>query len=246
MTDLSPETRSAIDAAREQQGPSDEARQRMRSKLAATMGVAFALPLGAGLARTALAKLAATSITTKLIVATVVVASSAIAVRQVQHRPSAPAPVATPLRTERAHRASAAPPSAPLSAVTITQDPVTTDDARATVVSDAAVPSAVERPRPRPSMVEREASLIARADRALRDGQPASALVLVDEHRAQFSRGQLSRERDALEVLALCAIGRPSRAQQAMIRIETHALSPSLQQRLASSCAASNSASPNP
>jgi len=61
-------------------------------------------------------------------------------------------------------------------------------------------------------MVERETALVARDNRALRDGQPASALVLLDEHRAQFSNAQLTHERVALEVLSLCAVGRPSRA----------------------------------
>jgi len=53
-----------------------------------------------------------------------------------------------------------------------------------------------------------EARSILRAKRALDDGHPTAALVELEAHERVYPHGTLSEERDALRVLALCAVGR--------------------------------------
>lgn len=59
-----------------------------------------------------------------------------------------------------------------------------------------------------------EIALMARARRALRRGDPARALALLDEHAEHFPRGQLRRDREASRVTALCALGQPNDAKK--------------------------------
>lgn len=66
-----------------------------------------------------------------------------------------------------------------------------------------------------------ETALLARAQRALRSGDPSAALPIIDEHAARFPRGELAQERDAARVFALCAMKHTPearRAQQQFLR----------------------------
>ncbi|WAS91575.1 hypothetical protein [Nannocystis punicea] len=56
-----------------------------------------------------------------------------------------------------------------------------------------------------------EMALLQEARAALRAGQPAAALDLLDRHAASFAGGGLAEERQALRVQALCAAGDPAR-----------------------------------
>ena len=52
-----------------------------------------------------------------------------------------------------------------------------------------------------------ELSLLARAQRALREDDPRTALTIVQEHTARFPEGSLQEERSGIEALARCLLG---------------------------------------
>ncbi|NVB78489.1 MAG: hypothetical protein HOV81_08865 [Kofleriaceae bacterium] len=58
-----------------------------------------------------------------------------------------------------------------------------------------------------------EARILARAQTALRDGQPARALRDIDRHQAKFPRGALAEERERLAIETLLALGRRDTAE---------------------------------
>jgi hypothetical protein len=59
-----------------------------------------------------------------------------------------------------------------------------------------------------------ETQLLARAQRALRNGKPAVALPLIEQHATAYPEGALAQERDAARVLALCALQRSNEARR--------------------------------
>jgi hypothetical protein len=58
-----------------------------------------------------------------------------------------------------------------------------------------------------------EARILARAQTALRDGNPARALRDIDRHQAKFPRGVLAEERERLAIETLLALGRRDAAE---------------------------------
>jgi hypothetical protein len=82
-----------------------------------------------------------------------------------------------------------------------------------------------------------ELALLGKARAALRAGDGSRALTLLDEHARTFVGGQLSAERQAVRILALCSLGRTSDARAVANQFfHQHPHSP-LTQRVASSCA---------
>lgn len=73
----------------------------------------------------------------------------------------------------------------------------------------AAVPSA--------SDVQAELALLARAQRALREGKAEQALAVAREHARDFESGALSEERAAIEAIATCRLGRGVDAARAFL-----------------------------
>jgi hypothetical protein len=71
------------------------------------------------------------------------------------------------------------------------------------------------------STAKDELLLLQRARKAMRSGQPASCLTLLDEHEAQFPKSRFGRERDATRVAALCKAGREGQATVAAKRYVT-------------------------
>lgn len=82
-----------------------------------------------------------------------------------------------------------------------------------------------------------ELQLIRSAQQALRDGEPARALPMLATHASRFPSGTLRDERMMLQVLARCSLGEVAAARE--IKVELERLSPdsSHLQRLANSCA---------
>ncbi len=66
-----------------------------------------------------------------------------------------------------------------------------------------------------PATVAAEAELLRQADGAVKAGQPARALALLDEHAARFPNGILIEEREAERIVVLCALGRTDEARAA-------------------------------
>jgi hypothetical protein len=72
-----------------------------------------------------------------------------------------------------------------------------------------------------------EIALLRDARHALRGGQPAEALALLDEHARRFPSGALAEDRAAERVFALCALGDVAQARAEGVRfLATHARSP--------------------
>lgn len=87
------------------------------------------------------------------------------------------------------------------------------------------------------STLERETRLIAGADSALRDGDAARALALLDEHARLFPQGWLASDRAGERVLVLCGLGQHEHAiREAEAFLRGRAPSP-LTRRIAGSCA---------
>ncbi|MBL8678736.1 MAG: hypothetical protein JNK05_06205 [Myxococcales bacterium] len=93
------------------------------------------------------------------------------------------------------------------------------DDAQApSVVASAADAAVSARPAIAQDTLVEEQRLLDRARGALASGDHDGARSALARHRQRFSRGQLSMERDALEVRALLAAGRADEARAAASR----------------------------
>lgn len=204
MTDLSPEARAIVDAARAAEHPS--AADKLRIQAAVAAGIAAGAAGTASAAGAASATGAASGAGLGKL-ALVVAIAGAIGTggawlggafdrpdeRELQLRP---APAAE-LRVERAQ-----PPAPPIAAP-----------------EPAAVAAPDPDPKPRrpraspPGSIDQELALMFTARKALRDGDAAAALAALDEHAQTFPRGQTIQERESLRVLALCAAGRTDEAR---------------------------------
>jgi hypothetical protein len=72
----------------------------------------------------------------------------------------------------------------------------------------AAPPAPTSAPAPvSETTIADELALLAKAQRALRDGRASAALGLVQQHALRFPEGALQEERDGIEVLAHCMLG---------------------------------------
>lgn len=203
---LSSRARAILRAGRAAHTPTAEEQARVRTSLEARLGAAalFSAPahppgaesgggsLGSGAAVTA------SSISKLAVVAVLAAGSAAGVVALRRHVPPAPALI------------QAAPP-APLES----PPPV--------LESESPLPTAPA-PAPRRSPVASEGvagevRLLRAAQDALRAGQPAVALRLVDRHAARYPRGAaLVEERSAARILALCGLGRQAEARHATER----------------------------
>jgi hypothetical protein len=95
--------------------------------------------------------------------------------------------------------------------------------ARSAVVSEPADETA----RTAPSRLAEESRAVIAARRALRDGDPALSLRLLDAARAAFPDGSLSQEREALTIQALASSGqRELAARRAASFLREHPESP--------------------
>jgi hypothetical protein len=82
-----------------------------------------------------------------------------------------------------------------------------------------------------------ELSLLQRAQRALRGGQPRVALELADRHATLYPTSQMALERGALRVFAFCALGRKAEARADAIRLLAAAPRSPVRTSLEQSCA---------
>ena len=81
-----------------------------------------------------------------------------------------------------------------------------------------------------------EVALMSRARQALGQGKPARALKLLEQHRTQFPRGTLARERELSRVTALCELGRKDDARAAATKFLAKHPSEALRRQLARRC----------
>ena len=233
MTDLSPETNQLLGLAREAGGLSEARRAHIKAGLftqivAVGLGVgATSVATGAGASATATATVSAaagkvawlSSSLVKVVSALALLSVTGVSVYAVVQAKSAPA-VAPP--------AAAAGPAAPVvhaAAAVAAPSPVSDAPAPAASAPSAVAPgerSLALAPRiaganasPAPAVLNaetlaEETRLLRDADQALRAGNAARALTLLDEHATRFPRGALAPERVAESLIARCQLHQSS------------------------------------
>ena len=270
MNDLSPEDRAFLDLARDADDPSTGDRDRVRRRLAAELGVAAAAvtaskAVSAAASTTKAASAGATLLGTSgafaVKVAAVVVLMGGTGGTLLYESARGPTPSsASVTATAAAPTVAAAARAAriiPFSALAMASAPIETAAPPPTVqstpietVAAAAVPAPPPPVAPRAlpvpikatgtATLEDETRLVQSAIAALRSGDPASGLSLLDEHAREFPHGVLAEERSGERVLALCALGREAEARTAADRfLVEHANAP-LAGKVRASCAGAN------
>jgi hypothetical protein len=207
MSELSPEARELVDDGLSVLRPSSRDRARVATALAARLGTAaLLLPEAAGAAPKALAvwpKLAtvAASVSAGIaaIGATYWLTQTAATPTEAPVKPPA---VAAPVVTHAPPPATSVesddvPPSA------LAPEPVVTTPRKAATVDP---------------LVE-EVAILSKATSALRAGNPAEGLRLLEEHQRKFPKGRLAEERRAARIQALCALGKLSAAEAELARL---------------------------
>jgi hypothetical protein len=204
MEPLDPELQRLVAAERAEVEPGAADRDRVARSLASRVGAGFALGLGLVSAPATGATVAgvSTGLLVKLGAALAVVGTVATltvpdwSARNQEAPPPPPATSAAPIALP-APAAEAAPAPVPEEA----QPP------------PPARPDASARPALLPPLAE-EARLLKQAQQALRDGRAGAALGALNEHQRRFPRGQLSLERSAARIAALCGLGQKVQAER--------------------------------
>ncbi len=229
MSELSPETRAWIDVAGRGDGPRDEDRTRIRQRLALQLGAAAlatttvtvgavsahaasSLPasvvLGAGKTSMGLfGKIAIAAALVGVVSTAAVVAvrtnldNSKVAVNRSLR-------VASAALLERETPKAMAKEAAPAVEQLVTTVPATAEsDAIAKKPARGKHVAPRDAANPAESSIAAELVLLRQAHLALRAGRSAEALKHTQEHGARFPAGALHEEREAVEMLALCAQG---------------------------------------
>jgi hypothetical protein len=222
MEPLDPELQSLVTAERGEVEPSAADRQRVARSLAPRVGAGFAV--GLGLVSAPAAGAAAAGAGTGLLLkvgAAVALAGTVAALTVPNWWGEKPLPAGAPPVTPTAAPVVSAATLAPESAVTAAPTPTDPVPERAPPASARADSGA--RPPTLPPLAE-EARLLRQAQQALRDGQAGAALAALSEHQQRFPRGQLSLERSAARIQALCGLGRKQQAErEAKAFLQQHA-----------------------
>jgi len=256
MTDLTPEARALTRAVREAERPDPGARDRIRGRLLAAIGGGAsvgALPAAAA-AKSAATAGAATAATGAVTVgggsvATVTVGK--VAVWLAIGLGGGTATMATGYAVQTAWRSQAtesAPTAQVVAVPSVAAAPAAVPPqprwpAEAASAAFAAEPvDSLPATAPRPSSsgpsstLAEERSLVERAQLALRDGNPARALELLDQHARRYPAGLLVEERRAARVLALCRLGRLDAAKDESNRLVAETPDSPLAPRVRRSC----------
>jgi hypothetical protein len=215
--DLRPPGREILDMARRARTPTEEDRERVHRALVASLGSAAAV----GAAKAAAASMApkASLAWLKWALAAAVLSSASLGLyvwSAKRHVTAASAPPATDV----------APPSPPI-AVPSSLAPSEPAPSEPTLVPAPVAPTKSAAPRPKPESsgdaLAQELSLLHQAHAELRSGNAGRALSLAREHAHRYPSSQLRFERNALEVRALCALGRETEARKAADQLRSQA-----------------------
>ena len=207
MSDLGPQARALLDAARRATSPTPVETTRLWDRLSdalpssapssgATAGVGTKIAM-------AIAIVAAIGGSALLIAPSRSASSMTFAAPRVSEPPALPS-----LTRARASAIAEQPAPPPLAALPVEQLPRAPRAHAAPVASASAAPD------------DSDITLVRAAYVALRAGDASRALALVDEHARRHSASALSAERDATRVLALCALGQRDQARTALQRFK--------------------------
>jgi hypothetical protein len=220
MTELGRDAKALVEAASGGDEPTDENRARVRAAVGAKLVAAAAAGAALASTRSAAAAGSAVPVGLKTLALVSMAVVTAAGVGTAMYVRSTPIIQAAPPAAVRTTPSDPVSPAAPI--------PALTDSALPEAVLPPPEPAAMAKrhPTPRPApvptgapeataSVEAEMEVIAEAREALRSGEGARALVLLDEHAHRYPSGALGEERDALRVASLCALGRVAEARAA-------------------------------
>jgi hypothetical protein len=245
MTELGPDARSILDAARGGDEPTDADRKRVHVSLARRIGVGAAI-LGTTTATSASAGgatiVAGVSSLTKAVVLVVgivgVLGGGTYVVRRLVAPKPAPTTVSTTATTATTivtPTKTATPIVEPTAAPEPTIDPTPAPApppiatlAPAPIVAPAAAPSAKK------SSFDDELAAMQQVQAVL-GSDPQKALAMIDAQSKQFPNGAFAQERAGMRVVALCELGRPEARAQAEAFLAAHPQSP-MALRIRSAC----------
>lgn len=204
VEDLPADVQKLLDLERVPLRPPDGARERVRSRVAVTVGLAAGASAAVGVAKAApgvSAAVASTSLVVKVLAPVGVGLLIAGGLAMPRLFPKEPVVVVMPAMPVRE-----TPMALPV------DDPALPSPVEPVVVEPAAAPAPARAP-PRALKAERQDLDDART--LIQDGRPAKALTALDRHQRNYPHGQLGEERDALRVLALSKAGKLDQARAA-------------------------------
>jgi hypothetical protein len=238
MSELDPSLRALIDDARPDMDPPASAWPHVRANLARRIGpaaLAAAIPATATAAGAAAAPASALGIV-KVVGFLALVGSLGGGAYAVHVRTAAAPHVAAPATSVATPAPKAGDPDPPVSPPMALEPDVPSPAPAPETTSAAVAPSKASRlpgsttARARAgssdTTLEEEYALISDAQRALQAHDPSTALAKLDAHASRFPRGQLSEERDALRVMAVCSLGRPDAKKAAASFLRARPASP--------------------
>ncbi len=217
MSELGPQARALLDAARSGASPTPADAARLWGR------VSDSLANGAASGATATAGIGSKIAMALAIIATIgggalllAPARSTSTLTFAAPRVSEP-PIAPPL-TRAPPPTIEEQPALPLTTVPVEQLPRVPVPRIAPIraVASVATVTAGASASASPASDDADVTMVRAAYVALRSGDAARALSLVDEHARRHPRSVLSEERDATRVLALCALGRRDSARTAL------------------------------
>jgi hypothetical protein len=237
MSDLSPQAKALLRAARSFDEPSDEDHNRVRSSVLSRVGAGAAIGLAATMSSSTLAASTGTLLSgtvAKIGIAVLLAGGISTGAYFAVHTRSAPAaavvdnvkaaPVATPALPE---------PVAPVQAPAVVDDSAKVDDS----LAPPAARSLAKTHAPKVSGdIEGEVHLLEDADSALRRGDGAGALAKLNEHASKFPGGALRQEREGMTVVALCQAGRQAEGRAAAERFLSRSSKSALASRIRAAC----------
>ncbi len=238
MMELDPEAHRILDLARSARTPSAEDKARVERRFALALGLTAASASAAASAQAASSLTAGKSIAGAVVLKWWVGGGAVLAVAFAGYAMLSAPPASS----------TAVPAPRPVSAVSAPAAP-STEPVQPRPAAAAADVAGDEQPQPATGRTEArrraaagpslaaELELLHRAQSAWRAREAARALSIVDEHRARYPRSALRVEREGLQVLALCELGRKSEAARvARALLAREPLSP-LRAAIEQSCA---------
>jgi hypothetical protein len=222
MSDLGPEARSILQAARGAEAPTRADRQRIKHAVLLRVATLGAVSTTAG---GAVAMSLATKVTVAALTVAVLGGGSASLLAWKAHTP--PSPVASARTRPRTSRVSPARPAVAPEAPAVVEEPspkpvlpevrrreVARSEARPAETVSVPVSEVTAAPVPALNSLDPELAVLRQAQEDLRAGLPAQALRRLSEYDRRFGKGALDQEHRAIEAIALCQV-HPGPAAQA-------------------------------
>ena len=81
-----------------------------------------------------------------------------------------------------------------------------------------------------------EMKLVSRAAAAINDGNPGTALTVLNQHRQRFPEGIMAQERNGLEIIALCASGQNAKGLKRYRKFKSRSPNAPILMRITKTC----------